>query len=404
MRTILGTTGFLSPRNSTAKVLWALLVLVNAINGSAQSSTNTTVTVNRTTGLLLNATNIFSANTNLLIPAIEDYIIQPGGALATLNGLSGSTQTFAVDDSGSDFNIVSSGSTHTFNLPFASSTIPGKLSHVDWQTFNAKVGPTRQVIAGSGLSGGGALSGDVTLTLSGSPALGTATATSINGTTIPTSKTLVVTTDTIASLASTTSLQLSGVLSDESGSGAALFGTSPTITTPTISGAISFPAGTRQTFNPNSTTPGLNVGAVSSDPSSLSNGDVWLQSTSGRLRARLGGSSVDVATGAQQDFELTTVSSSANIAVDLNANQFQTLTLSADTALTTSNRSSSKGRAVTLFVTASGAQRIVTLNASWKNYGSSSTVTIPSGKEAVISLMCLGSAETDVRVDYRIQP
>lgn len=403
MTTILTTKRFSFPMNSTAKHLAAVLLFA-ALNVFGQSSTNTTITVNKTSGKLLNATNLFSGNTNLLIPAISDYIIEPGGALASLNGLTGATQTFAVDDSGTDFDIVSSGSSHTFNLPFASALTSGKLSSVDFSTFNSKVGPTRQVIAGSGLSGGGALSGDVTISLSGSPALGTATATSINGTTIPTSKTLVVTTDTIASLASTTSLQLSGVLSDESGSGAALFGTSPTITTPTISGAISFPAGTRQTFAPNSTTPGLNVGSVSADPSSLSNGDLWLQSTSGRLRSRLGGSSVDIATGAQQDYELTTVSSGANIAVDLNGNQYQTLTLSADTALTTSNRSSSKGRAVTLFVTASGAQRIVTLNASWKNYGSSATVTIPSGKEAVISLMSLGSAETDVRVDYRIQP
>lgn len=49
------------------------------------------------------------------------------------------------------------------------------------------------------------------------PVLGVATATSINGTTIPTSKTLVVTTDTLAALAATSSAQLAGVLSDETG-------------------------------------------------------------------------------------------------------------------------------------------------------------------------------------------
>lgn len=350
----------------TFKIL-AVVQLFAAGILSAQTSSNTTVTVNKTTGSLVNATNIFAGNTNWIIPVIAPFF-SAAGSVTSINGLTGSTQTFDVDDSGTDFNIVSSGTTHTFNIPFASSTHPGKLSHVDFNTFTAKVGPTRQVIAGAGLTGGGALSSDVTVSLA------------------------------------TTSSGIASAISDETGSGSIVLGTSPTIATPTISGAISFPAGTRQTFAPNATTPGVNVGSVSSDPSSPSNGDLWLQSTSGRLRSRLGGASVDVATGAQQDFELTTVSSGANIVVDLNANQYQTLTLSADTTLTTSNRAASKGRVVTMFVTASGAQRTVTLNANWKNYGSSSSVVIPSGKEACISMMSLGSAETDVRVDYRIQP
>ena len=68
------------------------------------------------------------------------------------------------------------------------------------------------------------------------PVLGVATATSVNGTTIPTSKTLVVTTDKLSALAATTSSELAGVISDETGSGALVFGTSPTIATPTVSG------------------------------------------------------------------------------------------------------------------------------------------------------------------------
>lgn len=71
------------------------------------------------------------------------------------------------------------------------------------------------------------------------PALGVATATSINGTTIPSNKTLVVTTDTLAVLAATTSAQLAGVLSDETGGGGVVvFSASPTITTPTIASFV----------------------------------------------------------------------------------------------------------------------------------------------------------------------
>ena len=67
------------------------------------------------------------------------------------------------------------------------------------------------------------------------PVLGVATATSINGTTIPSSVTLVKTSDTLAVHSSTTSAQLAGIISDETGTGALVFGTSPTIATPVIS-------------------------------------------------------------------------------------------------------------------------------------------------------------------------
>jgi hypothetical protein len=73
----------------------------------------------------------------------------------------------------------------------------------------------------------------VTPTLSGATVAGT-----INGTTIPSTKTLVVTTDKISVLAATTSAELAGVISDETGSGALVFGTSPTIATPVISSIV----------------------------------------------------------------------------------------------------------------------------------------------------------------------
>jgi hypothetical protein len=70
------------------------------------------------------------------------------------------------------------------------------------------------------------------------PTLGVATATSINATTIPSTKTLVVTTDSLAVHAATTSAQLAGIISDETGSGALVFGTSPTISGLTITGTL----------------------------------------------------------------------------------------------------------------------------------------------------------------------
>lgn len=83
----------------------------------------------------------------------------------------------------------------------------------------------------------------------------------------------------------------------QSGTGSVLMGTSPTIATPIITGAIAFPDGARQTFNPNVTTPGFNVGSQAGDPSTPSNGDIWYDSTGNLLRARINGVTVSLAAG-----------------------------------------------------------------------------------------------------------
>ncbi|MFA9189233.1 hypothetical protein AAGV32_13920, partial [Flavobacterium sp. FZUR7N2.5] len=71
------------------------------------------------------------------------------------------------------------------------------------------------------------------------PVLGVATATSVNGTSIPTSKTLVVTTDKLSALSATTSAEFAGVISDETGTGSVVLSASPTFT-----GTPSLPTGT----------------------------------------------------------------------------------------------------------------------------------------------------------------
>lgn len=99
----------------------------------------------------------------------------------------------------------------------------------------------------------------------------------------------------------TTSAGIAGVISDETGSGALVFGTSPTLgsptlTTPTISGAVTFPSNVRQTFVPGATNAGFNAGSYAGVPSSLSNGDLWYDSTAAAMKFRANGTTVALPT------------------------------------------------------------------------------------------------------------
>jgi len=64
--------------------------------------------------------------------------IMAGTGITAINSLTGSAQTLATNGSGTDFNVSSVGSTHTFNLPTASATNRGALSSANWTTFNNK--------------------------------------------------------------------------------------------------------------------------------------------------------------------------------------------------------------------------------------------------------------------------
>ena len=61
-----------------------------------------------------------------------------GGGITTLNTLTALTQTFATGTSGTDFNISSATSTHTFNIPDASATNRGLLTSANFTAFNGK--------------------------------------------------------------------------------------------------------------------------------------------------------------------------------------------------------------------------------------------------------------------------
>lgn len=141
------------------------------------------------------------------------------------------TYTFAVsqtDNGSNDFSVTQSGVNITYNLPDAGHGVRGALTGADWDMFNAKVGTTGSFTTGQIPK----ISGTNTITESGWTFSISGGATSSFA--IPTSGTGAVIGGTLAQFAATTSAQLAGVISDETGSGALVFGTSPTLVTPNL--------------------------------------------------------------------------------------------------------------------------------------------------------------------------
>lgn len=62
----------------------------------------------------------------------------PATGITSLNGLTGTTQTFATGTTGADFNISSSGTTHTFNIPSASTANRGLVTIAAQSFLGAK--------------------------------------------------------------------------------------------------------------------------------------------------------------------------------------------------------------------------------------------------------------------------
>ena len=74
-----------------------------------------------------------------------------GAGISSLNGLTGNTQSFAIDTSGSSPAFSSSGTTHTLAIPLATANgvTAGLLSHTDFAAFNSKLDQTGGFLSGA---------------------------------------------------------------------------------------------------------------------------------------------------------------------------------------------------------------------------------------------------------------
>lgn len=114
----------------------------------------------------LNLPNITTGGTEMVTVGSDGTLYkQPipggggGGGITSLNGLTGSTQTFAIGTG--TLGWSSTGTTHTLNIPNASASTTGLLTSANWTTFNNKlsnitglvVAGTNVTITGSGTAG-----------------------------------------------------------------------------------------------------------------------------------------------------------------------------------------------------------------------------------------------------------
>jgi F0F1-type ATP synthase membrane subunit c/vacuolar-type H+-ATPase subunit K len=138
---VAGSSGFVSVASSHGgvhgHVLSAWNYLLDVIGGEyyelVWSTSNTAVTMPYYPGALPPP----SAASAIFTVTQQSGIIA-GTGMTALNGLSGAVQTISTGTTGTDFNVVSSGTDHKFNIPTASATNRGALSNTDWSTFNAK--------------------------------------------------------------------------------------------------------------------------------------------------------------------------------------------------------------------------------------------------------------------------
>jgi hypothetical protein len=167
----------------TSSLANASIFIGNADNVATSIILSGDATINNTGTLTLS--NIITpgsyTNASITVDSKGRIITASSGVssgILSINTLTATSQNFASGTTGTDFEIVSSSDTHTFNLPSASGSSRGALTSTDWTTFNDKltsVLTSANIFVGnlSNLATGVIMSGDATIDNTGALTLST---------------------------------------------------------------------------------------------------------------------------------------------------------------------------------------------------------------------------------------
>jgi hypothetical protein len=218
---------------------------------------------------------------------------------------------------------------------------------------------------------------------------------------------------TLAQFAATTSAQLLGVISDETGTGSLVFATSPTLVTPALgtpaSGTLTnctglpFAAGVS---NKPTTLSGYGItDAVGSSDARLS--DARTPTAHNQAFSTITGTPTTLSGYGITDalpitFAAATITYAATVDLDLAAlaGGYRTISLTGALTFTTSNRAS--GHQVTIRLICDSTARALTFPAGWAFLGTKPS-TIAASKTAVLSLTYFGTADSDCVAAYGVQ-
>lgn len=207
----------------------------------------------------------------------------------------------------------------------------------------------------------------------------------------------------LSQFAATTSAQLAGVISDETGTGALVFATSPTFVNPylgtPLDGNLQFCNG--YSYNDLDDLPNLgtlatqaanNVAITGGSISGITDLAVADGGTgasdAATARTNLGAHPLTIGVG-------SALGTSGTVDLDFSTliSTYQTIALTGNITFTTSNRAS--GRGVTLRISATGTPRTIGFPGGWKFFGSGFPVTLDES-ELLVTLFCFGTADSDV--------
>ena len=144
---------------------------------------------------------------------------------------------FGISTGAYNMALLASGNLHAVGSVGIGTASPGTKLEV-FGSITARVAATQDAVVLAGRAGG---TGSFGVTLTPTTLTASRTVTLADGNTTLQAGTMAITGGTLAQFAATTSAQLAGVISDETGSGSLVFGTSPTIATPTITTSAVIP-------------------------------------------------------------------------------------------------------------------------------------------------------------------